>query len=307
MTTTGLHLNLNKLRAFEAVARLRSFTAAAEELGVSQPAVTVQVRELERFFGLPLIDREKRRRVELTRDGEVLYSYARQIMTAALEAEQALAGARQLASGTLPLVATHTAASYFLPPVLGAFRTRYPGIHVRLLVLNTEQALSHLLGLHADLGVMPAQTRDPRLVAVPFFEDRLVLAVSARHPLAQRRAVDVQSLRHERMIMREKGSGTRALIESEFRRAGVEIEATMELASNEATLEAIAAGHGVAVVSAEMVRRDVEARRIVALEVRGVTLRRTFWFVSHRERAHYPTVRQFIETGQRVMSRGTRQ
>lgn len=306
MGSAGLHLNLNKLRAFEAVARLRSFTAAAEELGVSQPAVTVQVRELEHYFGLPLIDRGMRRRVELTCDGELLYGYARRILDAALEAEQALAGSRQLASGTLPLVATHTAASYFLPPVLGAFRTRYPAIHVRLLVLNTEQALSHLAGLHADLGVMPVQARDARLVAVPFFEDRLVLAVSPRHPLARRRVVDVQSLKHERFIVREKGSGTRALIESEFRRAGVEVEATMELASNEATLEAIAADHGIALVSAEMVRRDVEARRIVALEVRGVTLRRTFWFVFHRERAHYPTIRQFIETGQRVMSRAGR-
>jgi DNA-binding transcriptional LysR family regulator len=297
-------LNLNKLRAFEAVARLRSFTAAGEALGLSQPAVTVQVRDLERYFGLPLLDRDRRRRVELTREGEVLYGYARQILAAALEAEQALSGTRQLRSGTLPVVATRTAASYFLPPVLTAFRARYPAVRIRLLVLNTEEALAHLAGLHADLAVVPGDIDDPRLVTVPFCEDRLVLAVSPRHPFARRRTVHARALAGEPMIVRERGSATRALIEAEFGRAGVTVEAAMEFASNEATLEAVAADHGVAVVSEAMARREVEARRVVALEVRGVALRRSFWLAFRRDRAHYPTVRQFIETAGRVLPRG---
>ncbi|HET7875393.1 MAG TPA: LysR family transcriptional regulator [Methylomirabilota bacterium] len=306
MEKPGLELNLNKLRAFESVARLRSFTAAGAELNISQPAVTVQVRDLERHFGVPLIDRRRRRRVELTRDGELLSEYARRILATALEAERALIGARELDVGTLPLVATPTAASYCLPAVLDAFKSRYPGIHVELLVVNSREALKRVAALQSDLGVLTGPVRDPTLVTVPFFEDRLVLAVARDHPLARRRSVDVRRLAGERMIIREKGSATRALVEAELRRAGVKVEASMELASNEATLQTVSSGHGLAIVSAEVVQRDVEAGRIAAVALRGVDLKRTFWFVCRRERAHYPTVREFIATGQRVMRRSRR-
>lgn len=296
-------MNLNRLATFEAVARLRSFTAAARELSLSQPAVSVQIRELERHFGLSLLDRRRHRGLVLTSDGEVLYGYARRMLDTAREAEQAIAGARELQSGTLPLVATPTAASYALPAVLAEFKSRYPRVHVRLLVLNSQEALAHLAGLHADLGVMTGAIRDRRLRTVPFFEDELVLALPPGHRLAGRRSVDVRQLTGERMIVRERGSATRALIETEFRRAGVRYETTMELASNEATLHAVAVGNGCAIVSAEMARRDAEARRIATVRVRGVALRRTFRFAFPAERAHYPTIQTFIETGQRAMRR----
>ncbi|MDR7483594.1 MAG: LysR family transcriptional regulator [Armatimonadota bacterium] len=300
----ALTLNLNKLWTFEAVARLGSFTAAARELHISQPAVTVQVRELEAYFGVTLIQRGRRGAL-LTPDGEVLYGYARQVVTAALAAQQAVAGARELAGGTLPLVATPTAASYVLPAVLRAFTARYPGVHLQLLVLNSRDALASLADLRVDLGVMPGEMSDARLVTVPFFEDRLVLAVHPGHRLAGHRSIAVRQLQGERMIFRERGSGTRALIEAELRRAGVRVRPVMELASNEATLEAVAAGQGVALVSAEMARRAVETGRLAAVDVRDVRLRRTFWFVFRRDRAHYPTIRAFIQTGQSVM-RSTR-
>src|SRR5687767_6447060 len=296
-------MNLNRLVTFEAVARLRSFTAAARELALSQPAVSVQIRELERHFGLSLLDRRRRRGLVLTSDGEVLYGYARRMLDTAREAEQAIAGARELQSGSLSLVATPTAASYALPAVLGEFKSRYPGVHVRLLVLNSQEALAHLAGLHADLGVMTGAIRDRRLRTVPFFEDELVLALPPGHRLAGRRSVDVTHLAGERMIVRERGSATRALIESEFRRAGVRLQTTMELASNEATLQAVAVGNGCAIVSAAMARRAAEARRIAAVRVRGVALRRTFRFAFPAERAHYPTIQKFIETGRRAMRR----
>lgn len=161
-------------------------------------------------------------------------------------------------------------------------------------MLNSREALARIVALRADLGVLTGTVRDPRLVTMPFFEDRLVVVVSARHPLARQRAVHVRRLGGERMILREKGSATRARVESEFRRVGVAIASTMELASNEATLQTVGRNHGIALVSSEMVRREVEAGRIAALEVRGVSLRRTFWFVCRRERSHYPTITQFI-------------
>jgi DNA-binding transcriptional LysR family regulator len=296
-------MNLNRLVTFEAVARLRSFTAAARELALSQPAVSVQIRELERHFGLSLLDRRRRRGVVLTSDGHVLYGYARRMLETAREAEQAVAGARELQSGSLALVATPTAASYALPAVLAEFKSRYPAVHMRLFVMNSQEALAYLTGLQADLGVMTGTVRDRRVRTVPFFEDELVLALPPGHRLASRRSVDVSQLAGERMIVRERGSATRELVESEFRRAGVRVEITMELASNEATLQAVASGNGCAVVSAEMVHRETEARRIVAVRMRGVALRRTFWFAFPAERAHYPTINKFIEIGQRAMRR----
>ncbi len=299
----GLEINLNKLRTFEAVARLGSFTAAARELAISQPAVTVQVRELETQLGIPLLDRARGRKVMLTGEGETLLGYARQIVTAARQAQEALGGARALESGRLPLVATGTAAAYVLPPVIDEFRRRYPGVHVHLLVLNSAQALGRLRAREADLGVMTGEIADRRLVTLPFFEDRLVLVVAPGHRLARRRSVHARDLAGEALIVRERGSATRTLIESEFRRASVPVRAAMELGSSEATLELVAAGRHAAVISAAMARREVQAGRLVALAIRGVSLTRTFWFAYPRERAHYPTIREFIETGRRTVRR----
>lgn len=296
-------LDLNKLTTFDAVARLGSFTAAAHELSISQPAVSIQIRGLEHHFGVPLLHRGRRGGARPTTDGEKLHAYVRRILSAAAEAEETLLGSRPLRSGRLLLVATGTAASYVLPPVLGEMKTRHPGLRVQLLVRNSQDALAVLLGGEADLGVLTGPVRDRRLQAQPFFEDDLLLAVAPGHRLARRRSVAVRELAGEPLILREPGSATRALVESELRQAGVRFETTMELASYEATLQAVVAGVGAAIVSSVVLRRDVEARRLVALRVRGVTLRRTFSFVSSVDGAEPLAVQRFKETARRLIAR----
>jgi DNA-binding transcriptional LysR family regulator len=294
-------LNLNRLRTFEAVARLESVTAAARELALSQPAVTVQLRELERGLGAALLDRGRGRRVALTHDGERLAAYARQIVSLAREAERAMG--RDAVGGRLPLVATPTAASYLLPRVIGEFQRRHPRVQIELRVVNSREAVARLRAREADVGILTGAVSDPRLIASPFVEDRLVLAVGARHRLARRRAVAARELAGLPLIMREQGSATRALIESELRRVGVRPEVAMEVASAEATLRLLAAGPHAAVLSAEIVRRDVEAGLLAALTIRGVRLRRTFWLAVPRERAEDPTVRALLEAARAVIRR----
>lgn len=287
-------LNLHQLRVFEAVARTGSFSKAARELSITQPAVTFQIRQLEAQRGVALFERI-RRRPGLTQAGQTLYQYAQRIFALAEEAEQALEHARGLKAGRLRLIASLTAAAYYLPPVVAAFKRRYPGIQVQLVVDNSHRVAERILSLADDLGVLTGEPKDPHLVLEPFCEDPLVLIVHPQHPWARRRTVSLRELAAQPFILREPGSATRALIESRMAADGIGLRVTMELGSNEAIKRTVELGNGVTLISAAIVRREVEAGRLAMLRVRGPGLVRRFYFAYHRERRDSPLIRALLE------------
>ena len=284
-----MSINLGQLRVFEAVTRTGSFTQAAERLGVTPPAVSLQIRQLEQAYGVRLFDR-LRRRVRLTSVGERLAPYAQRIVALASDAEQALEATRSFSGGQLRIVASATAAAYYLPPLLTRVRRRYPGIRVHLDVANSQRVRERIASLEGDLGLLGVETAHPDLVFERLAEDPLVVLVAPDHPWARRRNVALAELAQQSLILREPGSASRQLIERRLHKVGARVEPSMEIASNEVIKRAVEMGNGVSLMSAAIVRREVDAGQLRALAVKGDRLVRTIYLVYHRERRDSPLI-----------------
>jgi aminoethylphosphonate catabolism LysR family transcriptional regulator len=287
-------LNLNQLRVFHAVATGGSFTQAAQALSITQPAVTVHIRDLERYYGVRLFDRGGRR-VKLTDAGKTLLEYAQRIFTLAAEAEQALENAGSLRAGRLQIVGSLTVGAYYLPPVINLFKAKFPEIHVSLSVDNSQGVVERIAGLREDVGFLSGPVRDERLMVRPFLEDELVVLVPPGHAWSARRTVSLYELGEQPLILREPGSATRALVEERLRQAGIRPQVSMELGSNEAIKRAVEMGMGMSVLSTTIIKREVEAGLLQVVRIREKGLTRRFEIVIHRERARSRLIAAFMD------------
>ncbi|HEV8441789.1 MAG TPA: LysR family transcriptional regulator [Methylomirabilota bacterium] len=297
-------LNLGQLRVFEAVTRAGSFAGAARRLGVTPPAVSLQIRQLEEAHGVRLFDRV-RRRVRLTAAGQTLEPYAQRIVALAADAERALGETRRFATGRLRVVASGTSAAYYLPPLLTEFRRRYPGLRIHLDVENSQRVRERVLSLEDDVGVLGVETPHPDLVFELLAEDPLVVIVPPGHPWARRRRLSLAELIGQDLILREPGSASRQLVERRLLRLGAGRLPAMEIASNEVIKRAVEMGNGVSLMSAAIVRREVEAGHLRALPVRGERLARNIYLVYHRERRESPLIQALLKVA-RELGRGRR-
>lgn len=287
-------INLNQLRVFYAVAKGGSFTQAAQALSITQPAVTVHIRELEKYHGVRLFDRGGRR-VKLTDAGQTLFEYAQRIFTLTEEAEHALENARSLRAGRLQLLGSLTVGAYYLPPVINLFKARFPEIHVTLSVDNSQRVVERIAALREDVGFLSGPVRDEQLVVRPFLEDELVILVPPGHAWSTRRSVSLHELGGQPLILRELGSATRALMEERLRQAGIHPRVSMELGSNEAIKRAVEMGMGVSVLSATIIKREAEAGLLKILRIREKGLTRQFQIITHRERQRSRLIAAFLE------------
>jgi aminoethylphosphonate catabolism LysR family transcriptional regulator len=287
-------MNLHQLRVFHSVAKGGSFTAAAQELSITQPAVTIHIRELERYYGVRLFDRGGRR-VRLTDVGQTLLEYAQRIFALAEEAEHALENAGQLRAGRLCILGSLTVGAYYLPPVINLFKERFPEIRVALSVENSQRVIERIAGLHEDVGFLSGPVRDERLLVRPFLEDELVLIIPARHAWATRRSISLHELGGQPLILREPGSATRALLEDRLRQAGIRPRVSMELGSNEAIKRAVEMGMGVSVLSGAIVKREEAAGLLRVIRIREKGLSRQFEIIIHRERQRSRLIGAFLD------------
>jgi DNA-binding transcriptional LysR family regulator len=294
-------MNLHHLRIFYTLATTGSFTGAARRLGISQPAVTIQVRELEQASGVRLIERGTRR-PGLTDAGRALCAVAAKIFTLVDDAEEVLARTGRGVTGTLTIAASGTTGAYHLPRLLTAFRRRHPAVRVVLEISNSRRVLDQVLGFEADLGAIgapdsaaaPAVADDPRLQVHPFVREPLVVALPRRHAWAGRRTIGLRELAREPLVLREPGSATRRLLEAHLEAAGLAPRVAMELGSNEAIKHAVEAGLAVAVLGARAVAREVADGRLRAARLRPRTLALRFYLVHHKERSHAAVLRAFL-------------
>jgi len=294
-------MNLHHLRIFHTLVTTGSFTAAARRLGISQPAVTIQIRELEQTSRVRLLER-RARRLQLTAAGQALFRVSERIFRLADEAQSVLAHAGGAVTGTLRISGSGTAGSYILPAVLTAFGRRYPDVRVVLDVSNSRRVLEQVASFEADIGVLGAPdeatpltvTDVPNLVVQPFVREPLVLAVSPRHRWARRREIALADLADEPLIVREAGSTTRRILEAHLAAAGVAPRIAMELGSTQAIKHAVAAGLGVSMLGARVIATEAGERRLRAVRVRGKGLAIRFFFVHHADRTHAPVPRAFL-------------
>lgn len=274
-------MTLHQLRVFLAVARHQSYSRAAEVLYLTQPAVSIQIRTLEEALGIALFERVGRT-LSLTEAGRELFSYAQRISTLLDEAKLVVEELEGLKRGRITLAAVSTAGAYVLPPLLGAFRKRYPGISISLEVTNRATVQKRLLQNEADLVVMGRPPEEVPHVAEPFLPDEMVVIAAPSHPLAKVKRIPVEHLQKEVFILREVGSGTRLAAEEFFKERGVKLSVGLELGDNSAVKEAVAAELGIAVLSKHALRMELLLGRVVILDVEGFPLRRQ-WYVVHRE------------------------
>ncbi len=287
-------MNLHHLRVFHAVAKGGSFTQAAQELSITQPAVTIHIRELERYYGVRLFDRGGRR-AKLTDVGQTLFEYSQRIFALAEEAEHALENASELRAGRLCILGSLTVGAYYLPPVISLFKGKFPEIQIALSVDNSQQVVERIAGLHEDVGFLSGPVRDERLLVRPFLEDELVLIVPSGHAWGGRRTVSLHELGEEPLILREPGSATRALLEERLSQEGIRPRVSMELGSNEAIKRAVEMGMGVSVLSGTIVRREEEAGLVRVIRIREKGLTRQFVIIIHRERQRSRLIGAFLE------------
>jgi DNA-binding transcriptional LysR family regulator len=287
------HATLHQLKIFAAVARHMSFARAAEELHLTPPALSIQVRQLAEAVGQPLFD-QIGKKIYLTAAGEALTTACQDVLDRLERLAQELAALQGLEKGSLKL-ATLSTAKYFIPRLLGGFCTEHPGVDAALFVGNREVLLERLVRNQDDLYILGQPPEHMSVAAEPFADNPLVVVARSDHPLMPEKDIAPSRLRDVPFILRELGSGTRLAAEKFFERHGVALKTRMEFGSNEAVKQAVAGGLGVSVLSASTIRAELASGELAVLDVRGFPLERKWYVVYPAGKQLSPIVRAFME------------
>ncbi len=277
----GRRTSLENFRivVFRAVAEQRSFRKAAEELYLTQPAVSLQIKALEEDLGVQLFDRTGPQ-ITLTEAGRILLAYSQKLTALLAQTEGDLAALSGEHAGHLALGASTTIAQYVLPRLLAQFKREHPRVHPTLTSGNTEQIVDALEKQKISLGFIEGPARNRDVKTQPFLEDELVLITSTAHELAERSLISLAELTATPLLMRERGSGTRHVIETALERQGVKrssLQIVMELDSTEAIKSAVEAGLGIGFVSRWAIAKDLRLdSSFKIVEVEGLRVRRQF-------------------------------
>lgn len=288
-------LNFHQLRIFYTVARSGGFSRAADVLDISQPAVSIQVKELEKSLGMPLFHRRSRG-LQLTEVGTTVYDYAHRIFSLSAEVQEAVQDTQELKTGHLTLGASTTPGEYILPVAIGRFRQLYRGIEVELRISNTRTIVSQILQRELDLGMigsgLPGGGDD--LETSAYVMDEIVLVASPAHPLSRMKVLSLQDVMEEGLVVREEGSATRQTAEECFAELGVQPKVAMELGSNQAVKLGAQSGVGVGVISRFGIVAELKAGLLTVLDVRGWSCTRPLTLVYLKEKRLSPAQRAFL-------------
>ena len=285
-----------RLQVFHTVARLLSFTKAAETLHMTQPAVTFQVRQLEDYFNTRLFDRTHNR-ISLTQAGERVFEYSERILDLYGEMDNSVRELTGEISGVLMLGASTTIAEYMLPEMLGAFKKKYPNLVVRLKVGNTDGVVQMIENNVIDLGIVEAPVLNKKLQVELCRNDELVLVVPPKHPLAGKASVSLKEIVQYPYIWREEGSGTREVIRDQLEHAGInpdDLDVVMELGSLEAVKGAVEAGIGMTILSQSSIQKELRLGTVIAIPLEP-RLTRPFSFVHQKQKFRLRAIEELLE------------
>lgn len=272
-----LRVTLRQLSTFEAVARLKSFSAAAREMHVSQPTVSKQIKALHEEIGLALVE-QIGKKISLTEAGEKLYITCGEWLKTWGRFEQSIADMKGMKQGRLKISAV-TTTKYFMPRLLGPFCSEYPNIDVSLEVVNRDRLLERISRNEDDLYIMGVPPENIELESEAFLDNPLVVLAPANHPLADQRDIPFKRLGEEQFLMREHGSGTRITIERLFAERNTKLNIRMELGSNEAIKQAVTGGLGLAVLSQSTLPVEPGHSHYTILDIEGFPIMRAWYMV----------------------------
>lgn len=254
-------MNLQKLRTFAIVVQHASFSKAAEAIHISQPAVSKAVSDLEQELDVVLLTRTGNQ-LRLTEAGQSLYEHAQAMLTLEQSALADLRRHRGLETGTLTLGATRTIGTYYIPGLIAQFLSRHPDVDIKVISENTESLERRLLGFELDIAFFEGPIEQSRVLVTHWQDDELVILAPHDHPLLQQKSVSRAALSRERWVIREPGSGTRAVTASLLDAAGIKVKRSIEMSGNGAIIQSVACGLGLALVSACAAREHLAAGKI---------------------------------------------
>ena len=275
-----IRATLQQLRLFEAVARQKNITRAAEEVHLTQPAVSIQMKRLEESVGMPLFE-QVGKQLHMTVAGQEIYSACHDVLNRLTELDASLDDLRGEVSGPINLVVV-SSGKYFVPYLLGNFMERYPKIEPKLKVTNRARLLARLNANEDHLYIMGQVPKDMPVEEYPILENVLVVVARPDHPLAREKNISLRRLAKERFIGREPGSGTRKAVEELFQQHDLHVAPYIELSSIDAIKHGVMAGLGLAIQSLHSLRLELAAKKLVVLDVEHFPLHRR-WYAVHRK------------------------
>ncbi|MBM2811520.1 MAG: LysR family transcriptional regulator [Chloroflexi bacterium] len=287
-------LNFHQLRIFSVVAQHKSFSRAARELKISQPAVSAQVRQFEEDLGVVLIDRVKHS-VDLTDAGRTVTNYAQRIFSIADQLVESVESLRDLTHGRLVVGASPTIAEYVLPPLFARFRRTHPGIELRMQVGPGRTILDCVLRNQLDMGFIGEEARARDVIVTPFAADDLVLIAAPGHPLAEADSITRDQLTDLEFVLREEPSWVRRAVDRLFAQIDVTPRVTLELSTNGAVKQAVMANIGVSVLSHRASALELDTGRLVALTAPDLEFQRALNVVYHRDKQLTGPERAFLD------------
>lgn len=288
-----MNISLRQLRVFEAVVRHMSYTRAAEELHQTQPAVSMQVRQLEEEVGLALFEKLGRN-ISLTEAGRELYPYCQGINRSLRELQDLMESLKGVSCGRLA-VAVASTVNYFAPRLLAAFHQRFPGVALALDVTNREQLVRMLEANTTDMVLMGPPPDGLEVESEAFMDNPLVIVAPPEHPLAGAREVPLARLAQEVFVMREPGSGTRLAMDRFFSDQGIAIQRGMQMTRNEAIKQSVRAGLGLSLISLHSIELELATGKLVVLDVIGLPIQHQWYLVYRRGKRLSPSAWAFRE------------
>ena len=286
-------MNLERLKVFSTVANLKSFTRAAEELYMTQPAISKNIKQIEEFYGVVLF-RRIGNHIELTEAGNKLLQFANDILKLADEAKEALNEGKLLAEEKVVLSVGSTVGVYILPLVLKRFIKKYPNVQFTIEISNAQKILDKFVEGSIDMGIIGALVHKTSLNYQPFISEELKLIVANNHPWSAVDEIVVSDLKGQSFFLREKGSGLRYVVEERLKKAGLELDNVTEMPNNEAIVKLVEAGLGVSIVSEYAIAEDLELNRVKTVEIKDLDLHRHFYLVYQEEKLLSKTFNNFM-------------
>ena len=286
-----MNVTFRQLKVFEAVARLLSYTQAAKELHLTQPAVSMQIKQLEENVGLPLLE-QIGKKIFLTEAGNEMYHYARSIARELSEAGDIIELLKGVESGRLE-ISVATTANAFATRMLAMFKQQHGGVTISLDVTNRERLLQQLSDNVKDIAIMGRPPEDADLVIEAFADNPLVMVAAPNHPLVGKQPIPLHMLQDQTFVVREQGSGTRTAMQRFFYEHNLNISSSMEMNENEAIKQAVQAGMGLGVVSIHTIELELETKRLVILDVEDFPIMRSWYLVHRKEKRLSPITLAF--------------